>query len=192
MNFLKKLIFLFFSILSFSTTARAQQHVERKGFIFGAAAGISPVKLSSPSVSDKKQVGFSVPNFKVGGMVSPRLALVLYLPGTVYTQKWSGRTRDRGFEGIVPSAQFWATDRFWVLGGAGLGMDAPAFYDIKNASERKFYFGGAVLASAGFEIFQRRTFAVDVQGRVHFGTAKIHEETMKNMAVSLLLGINFY
>ncbi len=87
-------------------------------------------------------------------MITPRTALLLCLPGTVYRYKWSERERDRGFEAIVPAVQFWPCDRFWLLAGAGLGMDAPAFYDIKNEAERKFYFGGAALAGAGYQIFQ--------------------------------------
>lgn len=173
-------------------TTNAQTDFERKGFVFGAAVGFSSVKLSGAGISDRYQVGISAPNMKLGTMISPRTALFLVLPGSVYSQKWDGRKRDRGFEGIVPSVQFWATDRFWLLGGAGLGMDAPAFYDIKDASERKFYFGGAALAGAGFEFWRRGKMALDLQGRMHFGNVKKDDGRLKGIAFSLSVGCNFY
>jgi hypothetical protein len=78
------------------------------------------------------------------------------------------------------------------MGGVGLGMDAPAFYDIKGEEERKFYFGASALAGTGYEIWRKGKFACDIQGRVHFGTAKLPNGTQKGSVVSFLIGFNWY
>jgi hypothetical protein len=184
---------LFVFICLFNTAySQNKPTVQRKGFIFGTAAGISAIRLSATGSPTETQAGLSFPNFKIGTMLSQRTAVLLYLPGTIYEYKGVTRTRDRGFEGIVPSVQFWPKDRWLVLGGAGLTLDAPAFYDIKNEEERKFYFGPSVLAGTGFEVWHKGKFALDVQARVHYGTAKVPEGTRKGLAFNVMLGLNWY
>lgn len=189
--------FLFFLFAGISLSLHAQtagpKTFERKGFIFGGALGISYIQLSAPAgFSDDKQVGLSFPNLKFGAMLTPRTALLLYLPGTVYTYKNEGRERSRGFEGMIPSVQYWAGERLWLLAGVGLGMNAPAFYDIKDESERKFYFGTAALAGAGYEVFRKGRFALDVQGRIHYGQINLPDRKEKGVAFSVMVGVNWY
>jgi hypothetical protein len=172
--------------------AFGQQPFERKGFIFGTAFGGGAIALSSDLIGEDAQFGGTFPNLKSGAMVSPKTAVVLLLPGTVYRYKWGERERDRGFEGFFPSVQYWVKDRWWLLGGTGLGMDAPAFYDIKDASERKFYFGPAAVVGTGYELWRRGRFALDLQGRAQFGSIATPEGQRKGMAFSLLVGVNWY
>ncbi len=176
----------------FALFAEAQNGFERKGFFFGGAFGASRVSLSASAASGFPQAGLSAPNLKFGRMISPKTGAAVLLLGSVYRQDWSGRVRDRGFEGIVPSLQFWPKSRWWLLGGAGLGMDAPAFYDIKDATERKFHFGAAAAIGTGWEVFRRGRFALDMQARAHFGRIGAPEGQRDGSAFSLLLGLNWY
>ncbi|MBC8046270.1 MAG: hypothetical protein H7Y00_05700 [Fimbriimonadaceae bacterium] len=191
---MKSLTILFLFSILFNANMHAQNNAsfERKGFIFGAAIGISSVSLKYPSQPTQNEISASLPNFKIGTMISNRTAVVVYLPGSIYTYEGSGRNRDRGFEAIIPSVQYWLKDRWWILGGAGLGMDAPAFYDIKNEEERKFYFGSSVIAATGYEIWRKEKFTLDIQGRVHYGSANVSEGTRNGMAYNLLVGFNWY
>ncbi|MFN0275984.1 MAG: hypothetical protein ACKVPJ_09580 [Chitinophagales bacterium] len=182
--------FIMFCITSLY--AQDIQLVEREGFIFGASVGASSLCLRYPASDVQTVSAFSLPNFKFGYMVTNRTALLLYFPGSVYSYTGEGRTRDRGFEAILPSAQYWITDRWWALAGAGLGMDAPAFYDIQNEEERKFYFGGSVVLATGFELLRKGKFVLDTQGRVHYGTASLTEGTRTGIAYSILVGVNWY
>lgn len=166
--------------------------VERRGIVFGTALGVSRVQRSGSVLQRDIQAGLSFPNFKIGGMLGRRTALLLYLPGSVYNYQGEGRRRDRGFEGMFPSVQFWPRERWWVLGGAGLAMDAPAFYDIQDAGERKFYFGAGMVAGAGYEIWRGRRSALDIQTRVHYGSVDRPEGAMNGWALNLLLGFNWY
>ena len=184
----KTIVFLLF----WAASVFSQSNTTRKGFIFGAAAGMSSVSLSSDLIGSNHQFGLSFPNLKFGWMVAPKTAVAVLLPGSVYQYKWSDRSRDRGFEGIVPSVQHWVKDRWWLLGGAGLGMDAPAFYDIKDETERKFHFGAAGVAATGFEIWRHGRFALDLQARIHAGFAKAPEGARRGAAFSVLVGFNWY
>lgn len=180
-------------LAGFFITAHAQQRpFQRKGFVFGASIGISSAKLDFTGQEIQREISPSFPNFKAGAMLSKRMAIFLYLPGTLYTFKNEGRTRHRGFEAITPSLQYWCNHRTWVLGGVGIGLDAPAFYDIKHEEERTYYFGTAAVASIGYEIWQKGTFALDIQGRIHYGTANRPEGKINGLAFDFLLGFNVY
>lgn len=180
------------ALLLWGHIAFSQNPVEREGFLFGAAAGISAFQLNTPYHARPDAGALSFPNFKIGYMLRPNTALVLCLPGSVYTYKGPNRQRDRGFEGIVPGVQFWPTQRWWLLGGAGLSMDAPAFYDIKNESERKFYFGPGALLGTAYELWRKGNKSLDLQARLHYGRQKLPEGIQEGVAISLLLGFNWY
>ncbi len=186
-----KLFFTFFSLF-LAISIHAQDARPRKGFIFGVAFGGGGLALRSDQIGVSEQAGATFPNIKVGAMVSPKAAVVLLLPGSLYRNTWDGRARARGFEGFVPSFQYWPTNRWWLLGGAGVGMDAPAFYDIKDESERKFYFGAAGVVGTGFELWQRGRFALDVQCRAHLGRIWAPENRLDGAAFNVMLGLNWY
>lgn len=185
-------LILIFVLTGIICTTNAQQSFERKGFIFGTAVGISSIRLSTTSLPTETQGSLSFPNFKIGKMISKRAALVLYLPGSIYSFKGTGRQRDRGFEGIIPSAQCWIKERWWILGGAGLTLDAPAFYDIETEDERKFYFGPSLIVGTGYEIWRQGKFALDIQSRIHYGQATVPEGIRKGLAFNFMIGFNWY
>lgn len=184
---------LAFMVELFGSTIKAQSAFQRKGFIFGAAAGGSYLSLTTTGTEAQRLGTASFPNFKLGWMVTPRAAVALLLPGSIYVSKGDGRERDRGFEGIIPSFQYWAKDRWWVLGGAGLTLDAPAFYDIETPEERKFYFGPSVVFSTGYEVYRRKRFALDIQARIHAGRAAIQNGWKRDgLALTVGVGLNWY
>lgn len=180
--------------LSYLVVAQTNEKTNstRQGFIFGTAIGASYVNIKTSGLPKREEVSLSIPNFKFGYMLNNNFALAICLPGSLYKYKDSGRQRDRGFEGIVPSAQYWINDRWWVLGGAGLCMDAPAFYDIKDSTERKFYFGPAIIFGSGFELWKKKKFALDLQSRLHYGYTNVPSGTKKGIAFSVSVGFNWY
>ncbi|TAE53739.1 MAG: hypothetical protein EAZ89_07185 [Bacteroidetes bacterium] len=182
---------LLMALLSVNGQNAPERVGERKGFFLGVAAGPSLIRLKTASQPAETELSLSFPNFKLGYMIRPQLALALSLPGTVYRYSAQGRVRDRGFEAILPSVQYWPSKRWWILAGAGLGMDAPAFYDIKDETERSFYFGAAAIAATGYEVWQGRRFVLDVQLRVHTGNVRITEKR-QGTALSLMLGLSGY
>jgi len=181
-----------FSLLSFKMQAQSDKPLERKGFIFGASLGASSIQLNTNNLPAYSEISASFPNFKIGSMISKRTAIVVNLPGTIYKYKDGGRERDRGFEGIIPSVQFWVKNRWWTMAGIGIGLDAPAFYDIETEQERKFYFGSSFLVSSGCEVYQKNKFAIDLQARLHYANVNLAEGKRNGMAVSFLVGFNLY
>ena len=195
---MRKLVFFMpflmaFMVGLFGSALKAQSTFQRKGFIFGAAAGGSYLSLTATGTEEQRLGTASFPNFKLGWMVTPRAAVALLLPGSIYVTNDDSRERDRGFEGIIPSFQYWAKDRWWVLGGAGLTLDAPAFYDIETPEERKFHFGPSAVVATGYEIYRRKRFALDVQARVHAGQANIQNNGKRTgVALTIGVGVNWY
>ncbi len=61
----------------------------------------------------------------------------------------SDRKRLRDFGGIFASTQYFVLDKLWILGGIGIGTDAPVFYDLKpeNEIETKYYSGVGAISS---------------------------------------------
>ncbi|MDX1908938.1 MAG: hypothetical protein SF053_18015 [Bacteroidia bacterium] len=180
------------SLLLWLGAAHAQDEMQRQRFFWGVAAGPAYIRLQQPDEAVAAQGSLSFPNIKAGYMFTPRLAATVVLPGTVYRFTGAGRARDRGFEGIVPGIQYWPASRWWVQAGAGFGMDAPAFYDIRDATERRFYPGGAALAGVGYEIWQHRTWALDLQARVMGGSIRTPDQPTRGVALSLKVGITWY
>ena len=191
---MKSLLILILSNLFIFAHAQTstEKTTNKKGFIFGTAFGASFINLNFEPRQTQNEISASLPNFKIGTMISKRSALFVYLPGSIYTFNDSGRKRDRGFEGIIPSFQYWIKERWYILGGVGLGMDAPAFYDIKNEEERKFYFGTTVIAGTGYEFWQKGKFAMDIQSRMHYGSVDVAEGKLNGLAFSVLIGFNWY
>lgn len=188
-----RIVLLLFGLYLSGIVVAQPADFERKGFFWGAAAGGSYLRLQVGGSSAFSGGGGSFPNLRFGIMLGPRTAVVVLLPGTVYAWSQSGRTRDRGFEGMVPMLQYWPANRWWVSAGVGVGMDAPAFYDIKDSTERKFWFGGGAVAATGWELLQREHFVLDLQARVHTNWGiKNPLATEKGTAVSVLVGVTWY
>lgn len=171
--------------------AQSTEH-KKSGFFFGASAGASLLSLNSDMHESGTHLGLSFPNFKIGKMINQNSALLLLLPGTVYSYDVTDRKRHRGFEAILPSYQYWINGKTWILGGAGIALDAPAFYDIEDASERSFHFGFGSAIALGYELSHFGNKTIDLQTRLHYGSVSIDSDQQSGIALSLLLGINLY
>lgn len=169
---------------SFSQTSN------RKGFFFGTSIGPSFLHLNYSETKDQQICG-SFPNFKFGYQLTSNSALTLVLPGSVYKYSLTGRSRDRGYEGILLGYQRWAGNKVWYALNAGTTMDAPAFYDIKNETERKFHFGYGIALSSGYEFVQREKFTLDLQFRAHVGRINRGTESYTGSAFNFLIGFNW-
>jgi hypothetical protein len=178
-----------------NAAAQGNDAFQRKGFVFGISAGAGYMHTSIPTNKNSGQAGMAY-NWKVGSSLNSRLAILLQ--GAITTYQYQGhedspRARLRGFEGLIPSAQYWVSDRVWVTGGIGLGMDTPVFYDVKDEREGKYYGGGVkTILGTGYEIWQRKNKTIDIQGRLSYGTAQVPEGKRSSFACDVLIGFNLY
>lgn len=185
-------VLLFGLAISLTTQAQSKNEMQRRGLVFGFSTGIANSNLNFPT---KKQNNTNLAlNWKVGYMLNPKLAILLHGAVSIYEYDLTDRKRLRDFGGVFVSVQYFATDKFWVLGGVGVGTDAPVFYDLKpeNTVETKYYSGLGLVSSLGYEIYRKKNFALDLQARINYSNVNLPIGNANGFTTALLLGINFY
>lgn len=125
-------------------------------------------------------------DFHIGGMLSPRLALML--EGQINFQQIDASTFDGQFltqGALMFAAQFWLLPQLWIkggIGGANLHVDQGVFTDdIGN--------GGALMGAIGVELFSARNFALELQGRLIEG---LYRDDYHVTSGTIGVGINWY
>ncbi|WP_201431770.1 hypothetical protein [Marivirga aurantiaca] len=187
-----KVTFIIIFILSgLTVNGQVEKELNKKGFVFGVSSGVSHTLINFPT-EELSIAGIGI-NWKVGYMLNTNLAVLLNGAISIYEYDLTDRPRKRDFGGIFPSAQYWISDRFWILGGVGLATDAPVFFDLKpeNPDELKYYTGVGVISSVGFEFYRTSKLMFDIQARVIYDSIHFPEARVNGLSSSLLLGINF-
>lgn len=186
---MKNLLILFITLWTFSLFGQeTNSMIERKGFVlgFGIGGGVISISDSDQEVPfDEAQGGGSFPNLKLGWMVNDRLAILGMYSGMGY--EYEGK--DRSFDAFMPSVQYWIKDRWWVNAGAGLAMDFPAIYE-DNIKDEDWNFGGAVTFSTGYELAQKKNFALDLQTQLQMGWTNLDNDKDREVVV-LSIGLGF-
>ncbi|UWX54503.1 hypothetical protein NYZ99_16545 [Maribacter litopenaei] len=198
MKTIKKQIILRTAITAFtliSTICYAQKNsashnnFTRDGFMFefGLGGGVISIEDSGGLRNyDDSQGGGTFPELKFGYMLNNNLAITVSLPGMIYTLD----ENDRDFGGIIPSVQYWIKDRWWLHGGAGLAIDSPALYDIKENVNDDWNTGIAAMVSTGYEVYRKNKFALNVQSKLLVGGVKLNNDIDREV-VQFSLGIGF-
>lgn len=186
---MKNLLIIIFTFFAFSLAAQETGNIiQREGFVFGFGIGAGVISISDSDQEvpfDEAQNGGSFPNLKLGWMVNDRLAVLGMYSGMSYEYQ----DKDRSFDAFMPSVQYWIKDRWWVNAGAGIAMDFPAFYE-DNIEDEDWNLGGAVTFSTGYELVQKKNFALDLQTQLQMGSTDLDNDTERE-AVILSIGIGF-
>jgi hypothetical protein len=191
---MKNILLLLLLIAAIHTQAQTQT-IQREGFNFGFSAGVGYIFQYVPAEPPlRKSIAQSWPNILLGWMINPKLSVNVLLPGTLYKNTWNGRPRYRGFEGAMPGLQYWVTNRWWIGGNAGLGLDAPAFFDlnVENTDERKYYGGYGFVFSSGYEFWQTSRFSMDARVRVHYNNVPLPGGRQSGLSANALLGVSWW
>ncbi len=186
---MKKLIFIFFFGLITTLNIQAQtENPIRKGFTAGASVGVGVLHFTDGMSEKATRGGISLPNLKMGWFVSPRTAIYVNTVGQIYDSEGV----DRSFEGIIPSIQYWATDKWWISGGYGASLDMRALYESK-ADSKKNEWGKGVLISTGYEVLQREKWALDIQSRLYMArVTRIEGGNLDATNFSIGVGITLF
>ncbi len=190
---MKSLIILLFScVFGLTALGQSKNEILRKGFVFGTSIGIANTNLNFPT-KNQNNTNLAL-NWKVGYMLNPKLAVLVNGAVSLYEYNLTDRKRLRDFGGVFASAQYFATNKIWVLGGIGIGTDAPVFYDLKpkNTKETEYYSGIGLVSSIGYEIYRKKNFALDLQARINYSNVNLPIGKTNGFTTAILVGINFY
>ena len=129
----------------------------------------------------------------VGGMLSPRLALMFEMQANAQpVEEVGGGEGDKSLAqfAFMAAAQYWITPRLWAKGGLGFGTLSWNYNDSLGTQEEPIDDGSAFLLSAGYEILAGRDFAIDVQGRYVVGSYDGIQDQISSGTIGL--GVNWY
>jgi hypothetical protein len=126
-------------------------------------------------------------DFHIGGMLNPRLGLML--EGQVNSQQVDSNTVNGDVfltqGALMFAAQFWIIPQLWIkggIGGASLQVDDAFFRDSVGT-------GGALMGAVGVELFSARNFALELQGRIIEG---LYSNNYHVTSGTIGVGINWY
>ncbi|HEX7842300.1 MAG TPA: hypothetical protein VF469_32735 [Kofleriaceae bacterium] len=126
-------------------------------------------------------------DFHIGGMLSPRFALLFELQGNsqlVNSNTVNGDVFLTQGAAMV-AGQFWLIPQLWIKGGIGFSNlhtdDAFFRTDFGN--------GGALMGAIGIELLSARRFALDLQGRIIEG---LYSDDYKVTSGTIGIGIDWY
>lgn len=106
-------------------------------------------------------------DFHIGGMLSPRLALLFEVQANVQTvaeNAYYVETLGSG-AGMI-AAQYWLTPQLWLKGGLGFASLSVSRDDGYVTESSDSVEGGAAMGAVGYELLSARTFSIDLQGRL--------------------------
>jgi len=170
--------------------------VFRAGIVFGFAAGLGD--LNSSSCPQSACGGAFALEGHLGGMISPRAALMFETWGTDHPYSLNGNDHETINWFWTGAAQFWLNDIFWIKGGAGLALlreteDTGVIdyngYAVVAATDHT---GFALFGAAGVEVLQSYNFALDIQGRIGSGFYSDSGGSFSVQNYAILVGFNWY
>lgn len=179
----------FISSSTIAQNTKSETTTHRNGFIFEFSVGGGLISIEDSAgiqTFDKSKETFVFPDVKLGYMLNDKLAITISMPGNIYEYK----NNDRNFGGFIPSVQYWVKDQWWIHGGIGLAIDSPALYDIKDNVNDDWNFGTAVMVSTGYEFYQKKNFALNLQSKVVLGHASLDGGAQRD-AVIFNMGLGF-
>lgn len=124
----------------------------------------------------------------IGGVLSPRFALMLELQGnlqTVHSNNFGDDTVLSQGAAMI-AGQFWLLPQLWIKGGLGL-----ASLQIDNTFVTEdFGTGGALMGAIGVELLSARRFALELQGRLIEASYRSFGDNVTSGTIGI--GVNWY
>ncbi len=156
----------------------------REGFTIGASIGFGNIEfteLDSGSGTYNVDSGFFELHF--GGLLKPRLALLVELWGTLADEEDPEAVNQR-HAGLA--LQYWASSRFWIKGGLGSSRIDD---DWRTGAQRK---GFAAFGALGYELITKTKYAIDLQLRLTAADYHHEFDELSTSSTSAQLGLSWY
>ncbi len=130
-------------------------------------------------------------DFHIGGMLSPRFALLFEVQGNAQTVQENayGATSLVQATAMV-AGQYWLTPQLWVKGGIGGASLSYSYDDGYDSQSENIDEGMALMGGVGYEVLSARTFSIDLQGRLVSGSYDSFEQNVTAGTVGV--GFNWF
>ncbi|MBE7453613.1 MAG: hypothetical protein HS111_33560 [Kofleriaceae bacterium] len=130
-------------------------------------------------------------DFHIGGMLSPRFALLFEVQanGQTIAENAYGAASLVQATAMV-AGQYWLTPQLWVKGGIGAASLSYSYDDGYASDSENIGEGMAVMGAIGYEVLSAPTFSIDLQGRIISGSYDSFDENVT--AGSIGVGFNWY
>lgn len=123
----------------------------------------------------------------IGGFLGPRFALMA--EGMINAQTVASSIYGDtvlSMNSLMIAGQYWLAPQLWLKGGIGFaGLYADDRYTVWD-----FGVGGVVMGGIGFEVMSARNFALDLQGRLIYGSFNSLNDHVYSGTIGL--GLSFY
>lgn len=107
----------------------------------------------------------------VGGLITPRFALMLELQGNLQAVAENGADSTTLVQSAaMVAAQYWVTPRLWVKGGLGGAQLSYSYSSEFESQSEAIDEGGAVMGAVGYEIMSAPRYSIDLQARALVGS----------------------
>jgi hypothetical protein len=153
--------------------------IHRSGFIIGFSLGGGSMIPDCSECDSLNGPAFAI---HLGGMVAPNLALMWDGSGVAKHDEYIDATLVNAVNTFA--VQYWPTSMVWIKGGIGFGRLTLSSRSDRLESDTK----PAVLAAAGVEVLQTRSFALDLSVRL----VPVFYDDFTLTNASLNLGFNWY
>ncbi|MDF1699335.1 MAG: hypothetical protein P1U56_26010 [Saprospiraceae bacterium] len=187
---MKKMILMASLFIATASLAQNTDAVQRKGFVIavGVSKGEFHIQDNNGSMGiQTTESGISLPDLKMGFMLSSRAALLMTSIGVTYEVE---EDIDHNFQLFTPTIQFWTNDKVWISGGFGLSLDAPSNTNNCDFDNPNVNVGFAYSFSTGYELVQRGKYVLDLQARLQGGGVELPNGVNRN-AVFFTIGVGF-
>jgi hypothetical protein len=130
-------------------------------------------------------------DFHIGGMLSPRFALLFEVQGNAQTveENLYGATSLVQATAMV-AGQYWLTPQLWLKGGIGAASLSYSYDDGYESQSENIDEGMALMGGVGYELLSARTFSIDLQGRLISGSYDSFEQNVTAGTVGV--GFNWF
>jgi hypothetical protein len=155
--------------------------VYRSGLVLGVGIGFGG--MSASDCGDACGAGLAY-DFHIGGMLAPQVALLFDISGVAHSV--ANSSVDIYNTMYVGALQFWPTNALWLRGGFGLAHYTETDVFTGDYGDDT---GEAILAAAGYEVYQAGPFTIDLQ--LHFAEA-FYSVAKNHSNVAFIVGFNWY
>jgi hypothetical protein len=158
---------------------------------FGGSIGLGGMHDSGGDITcdncDFQPLAFEIDGH-IGGVLSPRFALMLELQAnlqTVHSSFFNGDTVLSQTAAMI-AGQFWLLPQLWIKGGLGV---AGLQQNNDNLSV-DFGTGEALMGAIGVELLSARRFALELQGRIITASYRSFDDNVTSGTIGI--GVNWY